>query len=497
MSHSTPFFPSLRTRLAPLRGRKSPFLRRVGQGTLSQIEQRFSGALPQHLFPNNRSGDHSRERIFTLSRTLWCWIWQVLQANTSCREVVRQVQALFALHEAGAVDEATGAYCQARRKLSLPLLKSLFCASFQSAEKAAPAPARALLQNRPIRVADASGSRLADTPQNRAAYPPSDNLPPGTGFPYLRIVALFSLASGALLAQASGSLRCSEARLWHSLLSCLRRCDILLGDRAYGSYVVAALLQGAGVDLIAAVAARSRRIDFRQAKKCLGPHDALFVWHKPPRPSPWLSEQEWRALPPEITVRLLTVALVRRGFHTESLVLVTTLLDPALYPAAEILAAHARRWRLEMCLDDLKTTLGMESLRCQCPEMVQRELLIFLTTYNLMRWLMAQAASHGGVDLDLLSFKGSLDAFRQWSQALAQNGRSHRHHQRRIRLWSRLFEILVADALPYRPGRHEPRAVKKRSKYPHLNRPRHQYRHRWSRAKRRRIATAKKTSYLN
>jgi hypothetical protein len=495
MRRVTPFFPSLRSTLAPLGRRSITVLRGIRQRTLSQIEQRFSPALPDSLLPKNRSGDHSRERVFTLSRTLWCWIWQVLQANTSCREVVRQVQALFALHEAGEVDEATGAYCQARGKLSLGLLKSLFGASFQSAEKAAPAPTRVLLQNRPIRVADASGARLADTPKNRAAYPPSDNLPAGAGFPFLRIVVLFSLASGALLAQASGSLRCSEQRLWHSLLSCLHRADILLGDRAYGHYVVAALLQGVGVDLIASVAARARKIDFRQAKKRLGPHDALFMWKKPANASSWLSPQQWGELPAEITVRLLRVELLRRGFRTEHLLLVTTLLDPTLYPAAEILAAHARRWRLEMCLDDIKTTLGMENLHCHCPEMVEKELLVFLTTYNLMRWLMAKAACHGDVKLDGLSFKGSLDAFRQWSQALAQSSASHRQHQ--TRLWSQLLQILVADALPSRPGRHEPRAVKKRSKYPRLNKPRHQYRDRWTRGKRRRIAKARKRASLN
>jgi hypothetical protein len=493
-SHSTPFFPFWRSKFAPLRRRSIPLLRGVRQKTLSEIEQCFSPALADSLFQKNGFGDHSRERIFSLTRTLWCWIWQVFQANTSCREVVRQVQALFALNEAGEVDGATGAYCEARGKLCDGLLRKLFFASFQSAEKAAPAPARALLGNRPVRVIDASGTRLQDTGANRAAYPPSGNLPANTGFPFLRVSVLFSLASGALLAQASGSLRCSELRLWHSLLSCLNRADILLGDRAYGNYVVAALLQGLGVDLIATVATRSRKVDFRKAKKRFGSYDALFVWSKPASPSPWLSKPQWKQLPPEITVRLLQVAIERRGFRTEHIVLVTTLLDPELYPAAEIIATHARRWRLEMCLDDIKTTLGMEKLNCRSPKMVQKELLVFLTSYNLVRWLMAEAASHGEVDLEGLSFKGSLDAFRQWSQAMAQRGSSPRHRLRRIRLWSQLLEILVADALPFRPGRHQPRAVKKRSKYPHLNKPRHQYRGRWSRNKRRRIAKAKKCS---
>jgi hypothetical protein len=127
--------------------------------------------------------------------------------------------------------------------------------------------------------------------------------------------------------------------------------------------------------------------------------------------------------------------------------------------------------------------------------MVQKELLIFLTAHNLMRWLMAQAASHGEVELDGLSFKGSLDAFRQWSHALAQQNGCNR--RRRTRLWHQLLETLVADLLPVRLGRQEPRAVKKRSKYPPLNKPRRLYRERPPRTKRRRVSLARKLASLN
>ena len=144
-----------------------------------------------------------------------------------------------------------------------------------------------------------------------------------------------------------------------------------------------------------------------------------------------------------------------------------------------------------MSFDDLKTTLGMENLRCRCPEMVEKELMVYLSAHNLIRWLMAKAANHCGSDLDGISFKGSMDAFRQWSQVLAQR-RSQRY--RYIELWGQFLETIAADTLPYRPGRQEPRAVKKRSKYPHLNTPRDQYRGRPSRTQRRRKATLKKNS---
>ena len=125
--------------------------------------------------------------------------------------------------------------------------------------------------------------------------------------------------------------------------------------------------------------------------------------------------------------------------------------------------------------------------------MVQKEILVFLITHNLVRWLMAQAANHGNANLDTISFKGSLDAFQEWSQALAQRRQRHR----RADLWRKLLATLVADALPFRPGRLEPRAVKKRSKYPHLNRPRNQFQARWARNKRCRNATAKRKCSLN
>jgi hypothetical protein len=192
-----------------------------------------------------------------------------------------------------------------------------------------------------------------------------------------------------------------------------------------------------------------------------------------------LPQAEWLGLPELLEVRLLRVRVRRAGFRPSDITLVTTLLDAQAYPAQEIIAAYARRWRLEMCLDDLKTTLGMEQLSCRSPQMVEKELLVFLTAHNLLRWLMAQAVQQEGAALERISFKGTMDAFRQWSLAVAQLGRSPRHNGRRRRMWLHLLEILVADSVPERPNRREPRAVKKPKKYPHLNCPRHQFRDPW------------------
>ncbi len=149
-----------------------------------------------------------------------------------------------------------------------------------------------------------------------------------------------------------------------------------------------------------------------------------------------------------------------------------------------------------MCLDDIKTSLGMEMLSCRSPEMVQKELLMFLIAHNFLRWLMLQASQQSQVALERISFKGAMDAFRQWSQALAQLGSKAGHKRKRAELWQKLLQTIAADAVPERPDRREPRAVKRRPKYQWLNKPRRKFKERPSRNERRRIARAKKKAAL-
>jgi hypothetical protein len=490
---ATPYLPALRPILAPMGSRSqnpAPFLR---QATLAQIEQTLAPALPETLLRKPADGPHSRRRVFDLPRTFWGWGWQVLQANTSCREVVRQLQVLLALHQEGAPAENTSAYCQARGKLPLALLQTAFAASARSAEQTA--AATTLLQGRTIKLVDASSVRLQDTRANRLAFPPSANQFGQRGFPILKILALFSLASGGLLAYLTGSLQVAEQRLLLGLKDYLQAGDVLVGDRAYGQFALAYWLQSLKVDLLARLNTRTRRIDFRKAAKRLGTQDGLFVWGRPYVPSKLLTAEQWAQTPESLTVRILHLRLARPGFRTRELTLVTTLLDAQQYPAEEVFAAYSKRWRLEMGLDDLKTTLGMELLHCQSPGLVQKELLVYLTTHNLIRWLIAQAAQTGHVPLERLSFKGTLDAFRQWMVAWVQLQGKHRRNKRK-QLWQELLQTLAADLVPHRPLRQEPRAVKKRSKYPHLNKPRHAFVDRWSRNKRRRAARAKKHQCL-
>jgi hypothetical protein len=286
----------------------------------------------------------------------------------------------------------------------------------------------------------------------------------------MRLVVLFSLASGALLAGAMASLHSHDLRLLATLWEVLRAGDILLGDRGFGDYLTLARLPLQGVDVVARLHHR-RKVDFRKAKR-RGRNDGLFVWRKGYQQSDILTAAQWRALPEEITVRIVRFQATIRGFRGRKITLVTTLLDPALYPAEELAALYGRRWRLELCLRDVKTTLGLELLRCQSPAMARKEVLAYLIAHNLVRCVMAEAARVHDAALDRLSFKGTLDALRQYSAAIA------RARSRRLRrqLWRDLLVTLVRDAVPWRPNRREPRALKRRPKpYPLLNQPRGQF----------------------
>ena len=331
---------------------------------------------------------------------------------------------------------------------------------------------------------------MPDTPKNRRAYPPIQ-CPDIPSFPMMRLVVFFSLLSGAISALAQGSLSVSELSLFSLLSSQLAPGDIRLGDRGFGCYpLVAWLGHSLKVDFIGRT---TRRIDGRRRLKRLGKNDWLILWKKGPKPSAWLSALQWAGRPAEMTLRAVKGSCYQKGFRVRQVTVVTTLLDPQLYPAQEILEAYRRRWRLEMGLDDLKTTLEMDLLRSRSPEMAQKEIYARLMGHNLIRCLMAQAASPHALALDSISFKGSLDALRQFSQALARA----RSRKKRRQLWDKLLDTLAADLLPDRPGRREPRAVKrKKNKYPRLDAPRHQFRDHPKRNVRRKNARLRKLGLL-
>lgn len=461
----TPFFPTLRSQLAAL-GRHTA--RTLRQTTLAQLQDHLSDFLPPPLLSAEEEGLNSRDRCFSLRLTFECFIWQMLQPRTSCREVVRQVQAMFRLAGRRSIDESDSAYVQARKRLPCQRLEQALTATASAAAKRLPVPTA--LQGRTVKVVDGSTVQLADTPENQKRYPQPSMQKAGCGFPVLKLAVLLCLNSGAVLHVVLGSLHHHDLRLLRQLWEHLKQDDILLGDRAFGEYTTLASLPKRRVDVVARLH-QMRKVDFRKARR-LGKREGLFVLLKGWQQSHILTAAQWKALPSQITVRIIRFTATIRGHRCRRVTLVTTLLDPKLYPADQIIALYARRWRLELCLRDLKLVMGMDQLRCKTPDMVHKELLAYLVAYNLIRCVMAETMARHAVELDRVSFKGTVDALRHYSAAIAQA----RNQKLRSQLWEDLLLNLARDLVPERPGRQEPRAVKRRPKpYPLLNQPRRRF----------------------
>lgn len=458
----TSLFPQFRARLAAL-GRRGTRLRRP---CLMRLEQLFGHLIPPGLLAPTDEGANSRDRVYSKRRTFWGFLYQVLNPGCSCRSVVRQVRVLFRLHRLGPVRKGSGGYCLARLRLPLDTLQHIRHAVASHADRRS-AHDQALWHGLRPKVIDGTTIALPDTPKNQAAYPQSGSQKPGCGFPLLKLVGIFSLASGALLDYAKGNKHQHELTLLHKLLDHFVPRDLALADRGFSCYVLLALLLGRQVQSLFRLH-QARQCDLRQGQR-LGKEDRLFTWHKPALKPRYLPNPLWKRIPAALSVRVLRFRLQVPGYRTKSVTLVTTLTDAKTYPAKELARLYARRWRIELWFRDIKTSLGMETLSCQSPRMVHKELEMFLIAYNMIRALMAEAGALYEVPLERLSFKGTVDSARQYSIAIAQA----RSQKQQRELVTDLLEVIAADPLPDRPGRSEPRAVKRRPKpYPLLNKHR-------------------------
>lgn len=316
-----------------------------------------------------------------------------------------------------------------------------------------------------VGVVDGTTLSMPDTPANQALWPQPSTQKPGCGFPIIKLAAVFSLATGAIHALAYGSLHNAEHALLQSLWPVLQTFDLILGDRNFGSYVNFARLLALGIHGVFRLH-QGRKMDWRKGKR-LGQNDRLVTWQKPPK----TSCDDPKNLPDFITLRVLKFTVAFPGFRTHKIILVTDLLDPILYPAARLADLYLARWGVELFLRQIKITLRMDILRCLTPHMIRRELHMHFIAYNAIRAIMLAAAETARTPVARISFKGSCDTLRQWIPTfLAAAGNKGIYR----RLWRQLFIILARDSVLLRPGRSEPRAVKRRPKnYNHLTKPRH------------------------
>lgn len=422
-----------------------------------------------------RAGVEFRDRVYSPMVTLWAFLSQVVSSkDSSCGDAVARVIADRVARGRKACSPDTNSYCEARKRLPEPLFADLTREIGQELHRQAPTDW--LWKERRVVIVDGSTATMADTPANQAEYPQNRNQKPGLGFPMLRFVVLLSLAVGTALECAIGPCRgkkTGEQSLFRQMWDALESGDIVLGDRLYDAYRDIAMLKARGVDVVFGKK-QSRRCDFRSGRK-LGPDDHVVVWKKPKYDkSRYESKAEWESLPDEMEMRETRVTVRRPGFLTRKVVIVTTLLDGDAYSARELTDLFSERWHCELDLRSIKRALGMHHLKCKSPQMVRKELSTHLLAYNLVRVRMAQAcAVHGGLPRRL-SFTKAKTLMHHFAPYLGTT--SGAEHQR---IEAELLHAIARCRVPKRPGRKEPRAVKKRQqKYSYLTKPRTQARKR-------------------
>ena len=402
-----------------------------------------------------------RERVFPPTETLSMFLAQALDQDRSCQKVVNDAAVKRLVGGLSPCSAHTGGYCRARQRLPLTMVSSLTRHTGQLIDSQVPDQWR--WQGRPVRLIDGTTVTLPDTLENQTAYPQQDSQKPGLGFPICRLVGVICLSSGALLDAAMGQYQgkgASEINLLRSMLDTFSSGDLVLGDALFGTYFFLASLLEKGVDgVFEQMGPRKRITDFRKGKR-LGSKDHLIELPKPKIKPGWMTKEQYDSAPESLTIREL---------KTGGKVLITTLVSVKEASKKRLKALYKNRWHVEVDLRNIKTTLGMETLSCKTPQMCEKEIWIYFLAYNLIRLLMTQAATLGDLLPRQISFKHTVQLWIAWSQQTSALDSESDEED--------LFILIAQVKVGNRPGRIEPRAVKRRPKpFPWLKQPREEAR---------------------
>lgn len=391
-----------------------------------------------------------RRRKYCPATTFWGMCGQVMRGG-SLREATREIEASCCARKApGQSGSSTSSYSDARKRLPLKSLEDVHERVYQKmmdAEK--------LFDGRRVMIVDGSSCQLADTDANQDYYPQPSNQKEGCGHPVVQLVGLFNLGTRALEHVSLSPATAHEGSIFDVELSQhLKEGDVLMADRGFCSYLHFASLRERGVDVI------MRLHSSRRWPKGVKGDDVEVEWTRPPlseRPE-HISEEEWLALPKTTTVRYVRHRIQHKGFRTSMVMIVTTL--PKSEASAQKLAqGYGRRWQIELCFDDLKTTLGMDFINVKTPLMAAKMITVYIIVHNLVRLTMQRAVMAAHQKWGRESFKGALDAIKCYSTEM------HRATKKvRSDLKEKLYKTIIKDKVPDRPWRVEPRVRKLRPK---------------------------------
>jgi hypothetical protein len=414
----------------------------------------------------------AQDDIFSTEVVLWAFLAQSLRdgKGAACAAAVDDIITYKLQTGQASPAGDTGDYCRARAKLSLPALQRLVTESSRQVERRA--QAGWLWKGHHAKLVDGFSFTMPDTPENQAEFPQPPTQARGVGLPIARVCAVLSLATACICDLAVGpwqGKQTGENSMLRGLLDTFDAGDVIVFDRYFCSYLMLALLSLRGLHVCTRQHQR-RRSDFRRGRR-LGPQDHLVTWTRPKRPA-WMSEAEYARIPETLTLRELRFQVEVPGRRTKSLTVITTLTDARKYTAQEIAGLYGYRWNAELDIRSIKQGLGLDHVRCKTPPMVRRELWVTLLAYNLIRKVMATSAAVRGKEPRRLGFTRAcqtvLASWILWSTGSCRNPRA---------MHAMMLEQIAAHEVANRPGRIEPRVLKRRRHhYPLMQRPRDELR---------------------
>lgn len=414
------------------------------------------------------TGLNWRERIFSPIVTLWVFLAQVLSPDNSCRAAVARLNAHRVSLGTSPGSPATGAYCQARKRLPERFFAAIARHTGREIEKAVDSPW--LWMKRRVLMFDGTLVSMPDTKENQAEYPQPSSQKPGLGFPLARIAAIFSLSTGAIIDLGIGSYsgkNQGELSLLRQLIGMFLPGDVMLADRLMCSWREMVMLKSRGVDVVTRFMP-NRSVDFRRGKR-LGKGDHIVRWLKPSLRAVDFADSD---LPEYLDVRETRITVDHAGFRALTIIIVTTLLDDKLVTAEDLKQLYRARWHNELDLRSLKETLQMNVLCCKTPELIRKEIWAHIITYNLIRAMIAQAATKHAIEPRTISFKGAIQtlaAFQPLIEAICRDRTKHR-----IEIYQQILDAIAMHRVGDRLDRFEPRLRKRRDgAYDLLTKPRH------------------------
>ena len=406
--------------------------------------------------------------LWNTGLTLWSFVGQVLQdgKQRSCNAAVTNATRYMLEHGMPPPSPDSGEYCRARHKLNAKVLRQLVRDITE--EMSLSIPVHWLWLGKNVKLVDGFTFTMPDTPENQKEFPQSKTQKPGVGFPIARACVVLSLADACIDNVAIGPYagkETGETALLRKVLDSFKPGDVMLADRYFCSFFMLAILKSRGVDVCMRLH-QLRKVDYSKVK-WLGDNDYIDTWYRPQR-AKWMSQELYDSLPEQMKIRIVTFNATADN-QTEPLNVATTLVDHKTYQATEIGELYGYRWHAELDIFSIKQMLNLDHLRCKSPEMVRREFWTTLLAYNMVRLVCAQAAFVHNKLARKMSFTIACNTLlSQWLMPPKESIRQElgKHN---------LFQI-ACNEVGNRPGRIEPRVVKRRlKKYTLMTKPRNQY----------------------